>query len=365
MAQSIFKKTLENMTEALRAEIARAFSSEKYLSDFLEENMVSKSEDQKITGFKDFDSVQIDHADIDTELVDEGTTNDLTVRNRLQIPLGAPQTRKTGDIWYDANITSPGGTSGGGATTRSITVHQESASEISMYDGSVLAASFLADNTINDITLDGKTIKIPKGVILGNMDGSDSINLEKNALNNAVRFTVKDKYIEDIADNRAAIALNPVNIRIAAIEDDVSNKYSTLNSKIVNTESHITEVSSSLDTKITQSNTKIQENFDLIGQAFNRIDIQIDRTNSLTTDLGTLKNRVDSLDTLSADFETRLDNLDGEDETSLKSQLAILSNSVNTLSRSISTLGERLNSISEDITSIKNVINSIHGEGTI
>lgn len=40
----------------------------------MKENMVTKSEDQSISGFKDFNSVQIDHADIDTEIADDITT---------------------------------------------------------------------------------------------------------------------------------------------------------------------------------------------------------------------------------------------------------------------------------------------------
>ena len=225
-------------------------------------------------------------------MVDEGTTNDLTVRNRLQIPLGAPQSRKTGDIWYDANITSPGGTSGGGATTRSITVHQESPSEISMYDGSVLAASFSADNTINDITLDGKTIKIPKGVILRNMDGSDSINLEKNALNNAVRFTVKDDYIENVADNRTALALVPVNNHITNIENDVLEKYGALKGMIDNNAELV-------ETEIDETNRKINQTNSEISTQSSRIDSVIEDASLLrnlrdedSSRISGLKNRI-------------------------------------------------------------------------
>ncbi|MBR4397439.1 MAG: hypothetical protein IKS93_06280 [Methanobrevibacter sp.] len=374
MAQHIFKNTLEALEDALRAEIARAFSSEKYLSDFMKENMVTKSEDQSISGFKNFDSVQIDHADIDTELVDEGTTNDLTVRNRLQIPLGAPQTRKTGDIWYDANITSPGGTSGGGETTRSISVHQYS-DDVSMYDGSAHVASFLADNTVNDITLDGKTIKIPKGVILGNMNGSDSINLEKNVLNNAVIFTIKDKYIEDIADSRVALALIPINNNLSAIETDILNKYGQLSGKISDNTYLIEKNDGEVRDLISLNSNAIGLASENLNNLSNRIDDESSRITGLRNRIVSLEtaktnilNRLDGIDGDDgsiAVIETRLNALDSDEATSLKNQVVTLRSSVNTLSGSISALSESLSSISEEIIEIKNTINSIHGEGTI
>ena len=50
-------------------------------------NMVTKSEDQTITG--------------DKELTGHTTVKDLNVTTRLNIPHGAPSNPQVGDIWYE------------------------------------------------------------------------------------------------------------------------------------------------------------------------------------------------------------------------------------------------------------------------
>lgn len=85
-AQALINKVTENVINALRAEIARAISSELRLSSFMKDNMVTKSEDQTIAGNKEFTG--------HTVVRDLATT-------RLNIPQGAPSNPQAGDIWYE------------------------------------------------------------------------------------------------------------------------------------------------------------------------------------------------------------------------------------------------------------------------
>lgn len=85
-AQALINKVTENVINALRAEIARAISSELRLSSFMKDNMVTKSEDQTIAGDKEFTG--------HTVIRDLATT-------RLNIPQGAPSNPQAGDIWYE------------------------------------------------------------------------------------------------------------------------------------------------------------------------------------------------------------------------------------------------------------------------
>lgn len=285
----------------------------------------------------------------------------------------APATRVTGEIWYDPNITSPGGTSGGNTDTgKQVTVHQYSTNEVAMYDGSTHVATFTADNTVDKIILDDKSIKIPNGVILGNMNGSDSINLEKNSLNNSVGFSVKDQYIKDIADNRTALALVPVSNRITNIEEDIVSKYSTLDNAIKNNSYLITTNTEELNNKIDQTASDLlnrigysDENINNLGNRIDGESTRITNLNKQITNLGTVKdeilNRLDEIDGEDgaiSSIEIRLNTIDGDETTSLKSR-------VEKLNESLTVLSTALSSISTDIASIKATINSIHGEGTI
>lgn len=85
-AQALINKVTENVINVLRAEIARAISSELRLSSFMKDNMVTKSEDQTIAGNKEFTG--------HTVVRDLATT-------RLNIPQGAPSNPQAGDIWYE------------------------------------------------------------------------------------------------------------------------------------------------------------------------------------------------------------------------------------------------------------------------
>ena len=259
--------------------------------------------------------------------------------------------------------------SGGGETTRSITVHQYS-DDVSMYDGSSHVASFSADNTINDIALDGKTIKIPKGVILGNMNGSDSIDLEKNISTNTVKISVKDAYINNLADIRTSIAITPINERIDTLSESLNDKSAQLDSSIKATElrlsSDISTLSSSLDSKssvlnrridnlVEESNTTTTSIFEKLGTIFEDIDNISERINNFETDQNA---KHSALGTTQDEILERLLAIDADNSTSLKGQVATLSNSLDGLSTSLS-------SILADITKIKQKINSIHGQGTI
>lgn len=413
MAQHIFKNTLEALEDALRAEIARAFSSEKYLSDFMKENMVTKSEDQSISGFKDFNSVQIDHADIDTEIADDiitrhinvtedadierntnigrdlhvsrnsqidGNTNvggslnvdtGATINHSLRIPLTAPVSRVTGDIWYDPNITSPGGISGGSTDIgKQITVNQYSTNEVAMYDGSTHVATFTADNAVNDIILDGKIIKIPKGVILDNMNDSDSIDLEKNVSTNTVKISVKDAYINNLADIRASLAVTPVSEELTALKDQHSVDVNNLTGSIASTNSKIdsekatlnasiSSVNSTLTTRLatleTRVSDKIQTNDSAHSQIFSYISSISGRIDTFEEDQNT---KHSALETAQDGILERLSAIDSNEATSLKSKVSELSESQIDLSRELDT-------ISAQVTRIVSVINSLHGEGTI
>ena len=116
-AQALINKVTENVINALRAEIARAISSELRLSNFMKDNMVTKSEDQTITGDKELtghtrisdaeitgevvNQSNVTNANIATEAVTQSTIEDLNVTGRLNIPLIRPSNPRIGDIWYE------------------------------------------------------------------------------------------------------------------------------------------------------------------------------------------------------------------------------------------------------------------------
>lgn len=79
-AQKMINTSMMNIEDAIKTESTRAISSEMYISDFIKTNMVSKSEDQEITGLKEFDSVKIKHSNTDTEKVDEASINNLFIK---------------------------------------------------------------------------------------------------------------------------------------------------------------------------------------------------------------------------------------------------------------------------------------------
>ena len=70
-AQNMMNRLAQNAENSLVRETKRATSSEQYLSDFMEENMVTKKENQEITGHKKFNSTNTDYAFIDTEVADD------------------------------------------------------------------------------------------------------------------------------------------------------------------------------------------------------------------------------------------------------------------------------------------------------
>lgn len=80
-AQNMLDRVSQSLETSIRREIARANSAELYLSDFIEANAVTLSEDQVITGHKTFNSTQTDFAYIDTAEIDEATIGDLHVTN--------------------------------------------------------------------------------------------------------------------------------------------------------------------------------------------------------------------------------------------------------------------------------------------
>ena len=84
--------------------------------------MVTKSEDQTITGDKELtghtrisdaeitgevvnqsaiENLNVTNANIATEAVNQSTIEDLNVTTRLNIPLSRPSNPKAGDIWYE------------------------------------------------------------------------------------------------------------------------------------------------------------------------------------------------------------------------------------------------------------------------
>lgn len=372
----------------------------------MKENMVSKSEDQTISGFKKFDSTRTEHADIDTEIADDITTRHIkvsedadierntnigrdlhvsknsqidgntniggslnvdtgaTINHSLRIPLTAPATRATGDIWYDPNITSPGGTSGGNTDTgKQVTVHQYSTNEVAMYDGSTHIATLTADNTVDKIILDDKTIKIPNGVILGNMNGSDSINLEKNTLNNTVKFSVNNNYVDELASIQAHVLTDPLNVKVDnfiietkanvnSLETEIDSLNNDLDSKTNDLNSRLDSKSSSINQRI---NNFSQEQSTINSDIYTRLQTifnDIDQANTRITNQETDQNaKYSALSTSQDEILGRLLEIDGDKNSSLKNQVA--------------SLIDNLSAISAEITKIKNKINSIHGTGTI
>ena len=69
--QNMMNRLAQNAENSLVRETKRATSSEQYLSDFMEENIVTKKENQEITGHKKFNSTNTDYAFIDTEVTDD------------------------------------------------------------------------------------------------------------------------------------------------------------------------------------------------------------------------------------------------------------------------------------------------------
>lgn len=236
MAQHIFRNTLNALEDALRAEIARAFSSEKYLSDFMKENMISKSEDQTISGFKKFDSIQVDHANIDTELVDDSTTrhidvtekadieellvrndatlsgttasNILNVSNRLKIPKGIRSNPVEGEIWYDSNSqqSDPGGSFN--PIEKEYINFGQNANGVDIFDGTVYSGLLKSNSKSEKISLNGDTINIPCGVLLKDISSNESITLEKNVEADSFSVSLNEDYLIDKMNDHISLAVD-------------------------------------------------------------------------------------------------------------------------------------------------------------
>lgn len=147
-AQNMMNRLAQNAENSLVRETKRATSSEQYLSDFMEENMVTKKENQEITGHKKFNSTNTDYAFIDTEVADDiktrheevledidvdrdvnvqhdvninrnldviqtgifesnlevkqtATINTAIATDHLKIPIGRPSNPQVGEIWFE------------------------------------------------------------------------------------------------------------------------------------------------------------------------------------------------------------------------------------------------------------------------
>lgn len=147
-AQNMMNRLAQNAENSLVRETKRATSSEQYLSDFMEENMVTKKENQEITGHKKFNSTNTDYAFIDTEVADDiktrheevledidvdrdvnvqrdvninrnldvvqtgtfesnlevkqtATINTAIATDHLKIPIGKPANPQVGEIWFE------------------------------------------------------------------------------------------------------------------------------------------------------------------------------------------------------------------------------------------------------------------------
>ena len=147
-AQNMMNRLAQNAENSLVRETKRATSSEQYLSDFMEENMVTKKENQEITGHKKFNSTNTDYAFIDTEVADDiktrheevledidvdrdvnvqrdvnitrnldvmqtgtfesnlevkqtATINTAIATDHLKIPIGKPTNPQVGEIWFE------------------------------------------------------------------------------------------------------------------------------------------------------------------------------------------------------------------------------------------------------------------------
>lgn len=254
-----------------------------------------------------------------------------TISGSLRIPLAAPATRDVGDIWYDPNITSPGGTSvGGGDIGKQVTVIQHTPNEVDLYDGSTRVATFKMDNSVDKIVYDSstKTIKVPNGVILANILDSNSITLEKNGNANSLKISVKEAYISGLINQNTQSILS----RLAIAEESISQTNQSLLSKIEENKNSINEtisnISLELNTKFstiteqvntfeeqinnTISNstnnldTRITNNTNYIDQAYGSINELTDQLSSYNQDLDYLYNRCDEI-------IERLNNIDGEE----------------------------------------------------
>jgi DNA anti-recombination protein RmuC len=305
----------------------------------------------------------IKNAEIEGKLnVESGAT----ISGSLRIPLTSPATRDVGDIWYDPNITSPGGSSGGSVDTgKQVTAIQYTPNEVDLYDGSTRVVTFKMDNSVDKIVYDSstKTIKVPNGVILGNMNGSDSIELEKNALNNTVKFSVNNSYVDKLASTQAHMLTDSLNVKVdnfiietKANVNSLETKIDSLNNDL---DSKTNDLNSRLDSKSSSINQRIdnfsQEQSTINSDVYTRLQTifnDIDQINTSITNQETDQNaKYSALSTSQDEMLGRLLEIDGDKDSSLKNQVA--------------SLIDNLSAISAEITKIKNKINSIHGAGTI
>lgn len=230
-----------------------------------------------------------------------------TINGSLRIPLAAPTTRDVGDIWYDPNITSPGGTSGGGGDVgKQVTVVQHTPNEVDLYDGSTRVATLKMDNGVDKVMYDSstKTIRVPNGIILANILDSNSITLEKNGNANTLKISVKDAYINILADSRASLAIAPVSKELTDLKDQHSVDINTLTGSIASTNSRIDSEKASLSSSISSISSTLA----------NRISTLEDRvSNKIQENYGEHENIYTQIDTLSKsvdDIDTKVDNLE-------------------------------------------------------
>ena len=307
-AQNMMYKLSNAYEDALARETRRATSSEQTLSKFMKDNMVTKSEDQTITG--------------DKELTGHTTVKDLNVTTRLNIPQGAPSNPQVGDIWYDPTISS----SGGGSTSvvaRTISLQDEGANGVSMYDGSTYVGTFKTDTTVNDISLSGKTIKIPKGISSNNLTNSDSIEINKD---NNIKFNVKNDFIENIVSTLLPNSIDP-------IYEEISNIGTVAQSSALKVDT--------LETTMQESNVsfneKIQNNSDRIDGIISRFESDggiNDELNGLTTEVNRVSNLIES------------------ENDGISSKLSALTTKVNALESSIILLKMKVDALETKVNTL-------------
>lgn len=322
---------------------------------------------------------------VENTTLNKTTTNEMVVNTKLRVPLGPSANRSTGDIWYDPNTSSGTGSGGGGEVIKSITFHQD-VNAVTMYDGSSQVGAFTADNSVNEITLNGKTIKIPKGVIIGNINGDDSINIKKNVAANTVVISVKNKFVEDISNSLIRSSLSPVETRLGTAEltiknnndslegeinrldEKLSNETSQLDTKIDNNKSATDIAISDIDTAISDINTKVASNTQQITDNINTINGINEKIYSLDEFLGNINSDVDYLFGIKNEIIERLDKIDGEEGsiasvnssiTNLNTEIEELTTKTNDLDTTTSSLETALNTLSSSVSALSNSLASI------
>lgn len=288
-----------------------------------------------------------------------------TIDKSLRLPLTAPTSRVVGDIWYDPNITSPGGSSGGGGDVgKQVTVIQHTPNEVDLYDGSTRVATFKMDNSVDKIVYDSstKTIKVPNGVILANILDSNSITLEKNGNANSLKISVKDAYINTLADSRASLAIAPVSKELTNLKGQCSVDINNLTGSIASTNSRIDSEKASLSSSISSTNTRIEiletkvnsklqeanaihsEINTHLNNIFESIDATSERINGLETDQNA---KYSALSTSQDEILKRLLAIEGaiENQTNLQATVEAQNASLSQLESRVAELERKLTPI--------------------